>query len=139
MLVLTHADKLDPPSEWAPPYDPDQGQRLKEQQMREARQAACEQLAMPLQQCALIAIRPGEPLWNREALEQAISGVLPEAQQKQLERGLADDGWFKKAKDAVISVPTVYDKVKSIGGGILGRTVRKTAGRLFGKNQTPGS
>ena len=139
VLVLTHADKLDPPSEWTPPYDPDQGQRIKEQQMREARQAACDQLAMPLQHCALIAIRPGEPLWNREALEQAISGVLPEAQQKQLERGLADDGWFKKAKDAVISVPTAYDKVKSIGGGILGRTVKKTAGRLSGKNQTPGT
>lgn len=139
VLVLTHADKLDPPSEWTPPYDPDQGQRLKEQQMRDARQAACEQLAMPLQHCALIAIRPGEPLWNREALEQAINSVLPEAQQKQLERGLADDDWLKKAKDAVISVPTVYDKVRSIGGGILGQTVKKTATRLSGKNQAPGS
>jgi len=94
---------------------------------------------MPLQQCALIAIRPGEPLWNRDALEQAISGVLPEAQQKQLERGLADDGWFKTAIDAVISVPSVYDKAKSIGARILRRTVRKTAGKLSGKDQAPDS
>lgn len=130
VLVLTQADKLDPPHEWTLPYDPDQGQRTKEQQMREARQAACEILAMPLHHCALVALRPGEPLWNREALEQAIRNVLPEAQQKQLERGLADDGWFKKAKDVVTSVPAAYDTAISFAGRMLGQTSSTTAAKL---------
>jgi hypothetical protein len=127
VLVLTHADKLDPPAEWTLPYDLEQGQGQKEQQMRDAREAACEQLAMPPQHCALIAIRPGEPLWNRGALEQAIAGVLPEAQQKQLERGLARDGWFKTAKDVVVSVPTVYEKAVKVAGRMVGQLAGKTA------------
>ena len=126
VLVLNHADQLDPPSEWAPPYDPEQGQRLKEQQMRDARDAACEQLAMPSHQCALIAIRPGEPLWNREALERAIASVLPEARQKQLERGLARDGWFKTAKDVVVSVPTIYEKAVKVAGRMVSQVAGKT-------------
>lgn len=125
VLLLTHADKLDPATEWAPPYDPDRGQSLKERQMHEARQAACEQLAMPAQHCALVAIRPGEPLWNQEALEQAICSVLAEAQQKQLERGLARDGWFQKAKHAAVTVPNAYQKVSSFAGRMLNRTTRR--------------
>jgi hypothetical protein len=125
--VLTHADKLDPPSEWNPLYDPEQGQGIKEQQMRDAREAACEQLAMPPHHCALIAIRPGEPLWNRQALEQAIASVLPEAQQKQLERGLAKDGWFKTAKDTVVSVPAVYEKAMKVAGKMVGQIGGKKA------------
>jgi len=107
VLVLTHADKLDPPQEWTPPYDPTQGMGMKEREMREARQAACDRFAVPLHHCALVAIRPGEPLWNREALEQAIRHVLPEARQKQLERGLGKDGWFTKSKDVVITIDSL--------------------------------
>ena len=123
-LVLTHADTLDPPQEWTPPYDPDQGLGLKEREMREARQAACEQLDVPLHQCALVAIRPGEPLWNREALEQAIIQVLPEAQQKRLERGLGKDGWFRTSKDIVLTAPNLIDTFKSFAGRMLSRTWR---------------
>ncbi|BCU06032.1 hypothetical protein [Allochromatium tepidum] len=92
--------------------------------MREARQAACEQLDVPLHQCALVAIRPGEPLWNREALEQAIIQVLPEAQQKRLERGLGKDGWFRTSKDIVLTAPNLIDTFKSFAGRMLSRTWR---------------
>jgi predicted GTPase len=114
VLVLTHADQLDPPQEWEPPYDLVDGQRLKEQQMREARDAACEQLACPAHQTALIALRPGEPIWNREALIEAIQELLPEAQQKQLERGMAKDGWFRRAADTVNSIPAAVDKTRGV-------------------------
>lgn len=135
VLVLTHADLLDPPREWALPYDPEQGQGRKEQEMRAAREAACEQLAMPLQQTALIAIRPGEPVWNHEALEKAILNALPEAKQKQLERGLAPDGWFRRLTDTLRTLPSTYGE----GRSILVRTVRSTAGKLLGKNRPSGS
>jgi predicted GTPase len=125
VLVLTHADKLDPPLEWAPPYVPENPRCGKEYEMREAKLAACEQLHLPLQQCALVAVRPGEPLWNKDALEKAILGVLPEAQQKQLERGLRDDGWFKKSRDAVITVPSAYEKIKSFGPQMLKKILRE--------------
>ena len=141
VLILTHADKLDPPMEWTPPYDPDHGQGIKEQQMREAREAACEQMDIPPQHCALVAIRPGEPLWNQEAVEQAIRHVLPEAQQKQLERGLAADGWFQKAKHAAISVPTVYGKASAFAGRMFGQqagtTARKITDKLARKQPPP--
>ena len=58
----------------------------------------------------------GEPLWNPEVLEQAITSVLDEAKQKQLERGLAQDGWLKSAKGAVVSSPTVYEKAVKVTG-----------------------
>jgi predicted GTPase len=133
ILVLTQADKLDPPLEWAPPYDLEQGQRPKEEQMREARQAACEQLRIQPQHCALTAARPGQPLWNEVALYQAIQRVLPEARQKQLERGMARDGWFKRAKDTVASIPSTSDTARKLGGRVISGTWRKAADKLIGK------
>ncbi len=130
ILVLTHADKLDPPMEWEPPYDIDHGQRVKEEQMRESREAGCEQLGMTPQHCALIAIRPNQPVWNAEALLQAIAQVLPEARQKQLERGMATDGWFTRVKDVVASVPGASGKTGEIGRRILSRTISKARNKV---------
>ncbi|KAA6186015.1 hypothetical protein F2Q65_06510 [Thiohalocapsa marina] len=127
VLVLTHADQLDPPREWQPPYDLATGQRLKERQMRQARDAACQQLACPAHQATLIAIRPGEPIWNRDGLYQAIRELLPEAQQKQLERGMAKDGWFKRAADTVTSVPAVVDKTR----GLVKKTLAGSASAML--------
>jgi predicted GTPase len=127
VLVLTHADQLDPPQEWAPPYDLVAGQRLKERQMREARDAVCKQLDCPVQQAALIAIRPGEPIWNRDGLYQAIRELLPEAQQKQLERGMAKEGWFKRTADTVNSVPAAFDKTTEF----VKKTLAGSAGSML--------
>jgi hypothetical protein len=105
VLVLTHADQLAPPLEWEPPYDPVQGQRPKEIDMREARQAACEQLGIAEHRSVLIALPPDETPWNLDALADVIHDALPEAQQKQLERGRRADGWFKVLTDGVPSLP----------------------------------
>jgi len=131
VLVLTQADKLDPPMDWSPPYDIEAGQGLKEQQMRAARQAACEQLRTPMHQCALMAIRPGQPLWNLDQLYQTIQRVLPEAQQKQLERGMAKDGWFRRAADSFGSIPGVADAAVGAASGAVKKTLARSANRLF--------
>jgi predicted GTPase len=129
LLVLTHADRLDPPMEWAPPYDIEQGQRPKEQEMRAAREAACEQLHVPLHQCALVAVRSGAPLWNARGLQAAIQQVLPEARQKQLERGMAEGGWFERTKDGLSTVVGSAKPLKQLGGGAVRRTLRKALGK----------
>ena len=133
VLVLTHADQLDPPMEWAPPYDVEHGQRPKEQQMREARQAACEQLGVQPEHCVLVALRPGQPIWNAEALQQAMLQVLPAAQQKQLERGRAKDGWFTRTKDTLISIPSTSASLRGVGGQVIRRTLREATRKMTGK------
>lgn len=97
--------------------------------MRAARQAACEQLGVAPAHCALIAVRPGEPVWNAQALEDAILAVLPEAQQKQLERGMAKDGWFARTRDTVLTIPGVSAGVRRIGGPLLRRALRRVTGK----------
>ncbi|MCG6940738.1 MAG: GTPase domain-containing protein [Thiohalocapsa sp.] len=132
LLVLTHADQLDPPMEWAPPYDIEHGQRGKEQQMREARQAACEQLGMQHRHCVLVAVRPGEPIWNAEALQQAMLDVLPEAHQKQLERGMAKDGWFQRTQDTLGSIPGTSNLLRGTAGQVIRRTLREATRKITG-------
>jgi uncharacterized protein len=137
IVALTHADRLDPPLDWEPPYDIDQGQRPKEQQMRAARQAACAQLGIPEHAAAVVAARPGEPLWNAADLYRAIGGALPEATQKRLERSRARDGRFGRVKDAVLTLPTVYTKTvvagRTLAGRVLGRLGKRGATDDAGK------
>lgn len=125
LLALTHADQLDPPLEWSPPYDPDGGQQPKEIEMREARRAACEQLHIPLQASALLALRPGQPPWNQDALLNAIAQALPEAQQKQLERAMAKAGWLSTTKDAVVSLPATLNRLVGTGRRALLRDLER--------------
>ncbi len=113
VLVLTHADRLDPPMEWSPPYDIKHGQRPKEIHLREARGAASQQLGIAPERSVLVALPPDETPWNLDALARAISDALPEAQQKQLERGLRADGWFKVLSDGVLSLPNTVSGVIS--------------------------
>jgi len=130
ILVLTHADKLGPPLEWEPPYEIAEGDRPKEREMREARRAACEQLGMSETGCALIAIPPGLPLWNADDLYRAIREALPQARQKQLERGMAKDGWLRRVRDTTGSIPGAVDRSRRFGRRWLDRTVGKAASRI---------
>lgn len=122
VLVLTRADRLDPPLEWSPPYDLEGGAGMKEQQMREARQAASEQLGVPLEGCVLVAMPPDDRPWNLDALMAAIEKALPEARQKQLERGLRPDGWFKVLADVPRSLP---GPLKRLGRALIERLAPK--------------
>lgn len=110
VLVLTHADRLDPPLEWDPPYDPEAGTRPKEVNLRAARAVAVETLGIPLGRTLLVALPPDAEPWNLPALWAAIHAALPEAKQKQLERALRQEGWVKGVVDGLRSVPRVLSR-----------------------------
>ncbi len=105
VLVATQADRLDPPLEWSPPYDPAAGERAKEANMRAALEAAARALSIPSARSVLVAVPPDEPPWNLDGLWTTIAAALPAARQKQLERGLSEEGWFKRVVDGVRTVP----------------------------------
>ena len=105
VLVATQADRLDPPLEWSPPYDPTAGERAKEANMRAALEAAARALSIPSARSVLVAVPPDEPPWNLDGLWTTIAAALPAARQKQLERGLSEEGWFKRVVDGVRTVP----------------------------------
>lgn len=100
VLAATHADQLNPPLEWQPPYDWRSGDRPKERNIRAALAAATETLG--LADAAPLALADiDDPPWNVADLWAQIHAALPEAKQKQLERGLRGTGWTHVAADAV--------------------------------------
>ncbi|MEA3640274.1 MAG: GTPase [Lamprobacter sp.] len=105
LLVATHADRLDPPLEWSPPYDPITGVRPKETNMRAALEAAAQALTIPTGRSLIVAVPPDEPPWNLDGLWATVAAALPAARQKQLERGLSEEGWFKWVVDGVRTLP----------------------------------
>ncbi|TVQ92633.1 MAG: hypothetical protein EA400_03440 [Chromatiaceae bacterium] len=110
VLVLTHADRLDPPLEWDPPYDPEAGERPKEVNMRAAQSVAAEALGIPIGCTLLVALPPDAEFWNLAPLWAAIHAALPEAKQKQLERALRQEGWVKGVVDGLRSVPRALSR-----------------------------
>jgi len=108
VLVVTHADKLNPPLEWAPPYNLT-GDRPKEKNMRAALEAAGKALKFPVHRQVLVAVaNESDGVWNLENLWPIVHDILPEAKQKQIERGSRPDGWLQATYDVVISVPGVF-------------------------------
>ncbi len=114
VLVATQADRLDPPLEWSPPYDPTAGVRPKEAKMRAALDTAARALTIPSARSVIIAVPPDEPPWNLDALWTTIVAALPAARQKQLERGLSEEGWFKRVVDGVRSVPGALRQIGAL-------------------------
>jgi predicted GTPase len=129
VAVLTHADRLDPPLEWSPPYDVEQGQGTKEQHMREARRAISRQLGIPLHRCVPVAVPLGEPAWNLDSLGRTIQQALPEAKQKQLERGRRPDGWFRMTTDGMRSVQGVGKAAGKVVKDMIGRVSEDLRGK----------
>lgn len=112
VLVATHADRLDPPMEWTPPYDPVAGGGLKERSMREALAAISGALGIPAERSVIVSVEEvGKGAWNVEDVWARIHAALPEAKRKQLERGLRPGGWFERAVDTVKTVPGVASKL----------------------------
>jgi hypothetical protein len=114
VLVATHADRLDPPLEWSPPYTPSAGERPKEVSMRAALEAAAQALSIPTVRSVLVAVPPDEPPWNLDGLWTTIAAALPAARHKQLERGLSEEGWFKRVVDGVRTVPGALRQVGAL-------------------------
>lgn len=105
VLAVTHADRLTPPMEWRPPYDLANGDRIKERNMRAARNAACDALEVPAERSAIVALDPHEAAWNLEDLWGAIELALPAARQKRLEKALEKGPWHETVKNTIRSVP----------------------------------
>lgn len=84
ILVATHADKLNPPLEWSPPYDLT-GDRPKEKNMRAALEAAGKALNFQPHRRVLVATtNDSDGIWNIENLWLIIQNVLPEAKKSRL-------------------------------------------------------
>lgn len=102
VLAATHADLLNPPMEWQPPYDWRSGERPKERNIRAALAAAASALGIPEADAAPVALAAiDDAPWNIADLWARIHAALPEAKQKQLDRGLRGTGWTHVAADAV--------------------------------------
>jgi predicted GTPase len=92
--VLTHVDLLSPAMEWAPPYDWLHPQRPKEEQMRQAVQAALDQFAGRLTVVVPVCTVAGKVFGVDEGLLPVISEKLGEARMVAMLRCLkaeADD------------------------------------------------
>lgn len=116
VLALTHADRLPPPREWAPPYEPG-GTRPKEQSLRAALGAARAALDLPV----AVAVRCDTPetAWNIGGLQAALAATLPEARRKQLERAMAPEGWGALARQTARGLPKLGRRLGRLASGVL--------------------
>ncbi|MBK5970537.1 MULTISPECIES: dynamin family protein [Thiorhodovibrio] len=112
LLVLTHADRLEPVLEWQPPYDPLAGQHPKERSMARALHAASTALSVPPERTLLVALGEHARSWNLAALNQQLRVRWPEAEQKRLERLRRAEGVLKAGVDLVRSLPGAIDRVR---------------------------
>jgi hypothetical protein len=102
VLVLTHADRLPPPRDWAPPYDLN-GAGPKEESMRAAIGAA--RAALDLERAVIVRCDTPEAAWNIEGLNTAILAALPQARARQLERAMTPPGWGDLTVGTVKGLP----------------------------------
>nr|WP_242469562.1 GTPase domain-containing protein [Rhabdochromatium marinum] len=122
VLVITHADRLEPMQEWQPPYDPWQGQRPKERMMRDVLEYFCDTLGVTQERAVFVALAPEHPVWNLEALWSSVDQALPQARRKQLEQATRRDGWIKIVADSVNSAGGLVDAAQVMVKSRLERT-----------------
>jgi predicted GTPase len=109
VLVITHADRLEPMQEWQPPYDPWQGQRPKERMMHDVLEYFCDTLGITRERAVCVALAAEHPAWNLQALWSSVDQALPQARRKQLEQATRRDGWIKIVADSVGSAGGLID------------------------------
>jgi predicted GTPase len=118
LLVLTHADRLEPVMDWQPPYDEHHehhehhGARPKERSMARARQAASRALAIPPERTVLVALGLAAGDWNLDTLRTQLRALWPEAEQKRLERLRRPEGALKAGVDLVRSTPGAVKRLR---------------------------
>ena len=98
LVAMTHADRLRPAAEWAPPYAPDAPKAIS---IEAARTAVAEALLMPEASVLPVALPDGAAPWNVEALWQQLSTAMNAARQARHERlrGIREP-WGKEAPRA---------------------------------------
>jgi predicted GTPase len=105
LLVMTHADRLTPASEWAPPYDFVRGGRPKEIAIRNALSAARTALWLSEGQSVPVSILESSEAWNLDAVWTAIARQAPAASQRRMERLAANRGFLDVAADLGRAIP----------------------------------
>lgn len=86
LLALTHIDELRPAQEWKPPYDIVTAAVPKARAIRDAAEAVARALALPIDAIVPVAMPPGRPAYNLDALWARIALDLAEAKLVQLDR-----------------------------------------------------
>lgn len=87
-LAVTQIDQLRPSREWTPPYNITAPDRPKAETIRDAVAAAAAALAVPPVAVVPVAMPNGADPYQIDALWAVITGLLPQAQQTQLNRAI---------------------------------------------------
>lgn len=110
LLVLTHADRLDPAREWVPPYEIS-GKRAKEKSMQAARLQGAGALGVDAGRTCLVSLADPAAPWNVEELRLQLAGLLPAAQQVRAERLQTRRGRLEGIRDTAKTVPGLARRV----------------------------
>jgi predicted GTPase len=100
-LVLSHIDLLSPAAEWNPPYDWLQGDRPKEQQIREAMAAAEELFVGKVEEVIPVCTAPGKEMGVRDDVLAAVAARLGEARGVSLLRALHAEATAGRARKVI--------------------------------------
>jgi predicted GTPase len=111
VFVPTHADRLDPPMEWTPPYDATAGRRPKERAIRTAVAAVQAALAWPEARWVPVVAAPDREPWNLPELRAALIAMRPAAEAVRAARLRERRGRLAMAADAARSVKGVVARV----------------------------
>ena len=113
VFAPTHADRLDPPGEWRPPYDVESGKRPKEKSIRRAVEALREALAWPEAACVPVVVAADREAWNLAALRAALLAARPAAEAVRAARLRERRSKVAMAADAARSVRGMVARVAS--------------------------
>jgi predicted GTPase len=86
LLALTHIDQLRPAAEWSPPYNVTMPLGAKAKTIRAAMDSVAATLDMSLTAIVPVAIPPGQPPYNVDAIWARVAAEIDEAKLVQLER-----------------------------------------------------
>lgn len=89
VVVLTNVDRLRPFQEWQPPYNVATPDRPKAQSIRDAIEAAAEDLGRPADRIVPVCLSPERGTYNVDLVWAELTQALPDAKRAQLLRRLA--------------------------------------------------
>jgi predicted GTPase len=119
LLVLTHVDRLRPFQEWEPPYDLDAGTGEKAKSIREAVEAACQELGFAQGEAVPVRADIAVAAYNIDAVWAKLIALTPSAQRARLLRVLSDvrsaSGWGSIWSQAVNAGRVLRDTLASRG------------------------
>lgn len=90
LLVLTHIDRLRPFADWAPPYNIAAGIEEKARSIREAMEAAGQDLGFSAGEILPVRVDTADNAYNVDAVWAKILEFMPDAQRSRLLRTLGD-------------------------------------------------